>query len=417
MIRRTMTTGLSLSVAATGLLLAGPAGSTASATLAGSTLTATHYAMGASGYSTRLSGGKLKIGSDRTAFQVIGCTNKAGIRKSNSEANVRPGALLDVKAATTRVSTSSRNGVVTSKASNHIARVVLGPDASTAPVIHGITSVSRAYHNGSGFHSRTRTGVLDVTVAGVSLGVPTAGNPINIPGVASIALGRTSRSHGANGANAQAEALRVTLAATGQKIYLAHTRATIGGGVKSALFSGNAYGSKANVLNSTVKSGPTPLLVMPCQGTNGKVQTRSILHANPGNVGVRARGLSTSQSADATRTGATAYEKAHIAKVALGGGLVIKGINAKASVTKDRSGLHRSAKGTSVARVLLNGKRLAIPASGVLKIRGLAKIETKIVHQIKGGISVVAARVKLLDGRGATVTLASAKVKISPSGL
>jgi hypothetical protein len=419
MIRKTVTAGLSLSVAATGLLLAGPAGATAPVAAAAARLTPTHYAMGGSGYSTRLSGGDLHIGSNRTAFAVIGCTNKAGIDKGNAEADVRPGDLLDVQAATTRVRTTSRNGTVAITARNSIAKVVLGT-TSISPTINGISSTSRAYHNRTGFHASTRTRVLSVDLDGTgptpAVAGPTRGNPIDIPGIATIALGRSSRSHGPNGANAQAEALRITLAVTGQQIFLAHTRATIGRGVKSALFSGRAYGSKADLLDGTVASGPTPLIVMPCQGTKGVRHSRSIVFADPV-TRVHARALTVSQSADATRSGATAYEQAHIARVNLGHNLVIKGINAKAMATRDRSGLHTSARGTSVARILLNGTRLAIPANGVVRVRGIARIETKVVKQIKGGISVIGARVTLLDKRTAVVTLAAAMVRIRPSGL
>jgi hypothetical protein len=141
------------------------------------------------------------------------------------------------------------------------------------------------------------------------------------------------------------------------------------------------------------------------------------VHANPLSIGVRARALAVSQSAGSTRSGASGYEKAHIARVSLGSGLVLAGINAQANVSKDRSGLHRNARGTSLVRVRLNGVRQTIPANGVLRLRGLALIETRLVHKIKGGIAVTAVRVTLLDGRGAVLNLGYAKFKIRPSGL
>jgi hypothetical protein len=79
--------------------------------------------------------------------------------------------------------------------------------------------------------------------------------------------------------------------------------------------------------------------------------------------------------------------------------------------------LRTSASGTSVARVVFRGTRLTIPANGTLRIRGVALIETKVVKQIKGGVSVIGARVTLLDKRSAVLTLAAAKVRIRPSGL
>jgi hypothetical protein len=413
MIRKTVTAGLSLSVAATGLLLAGPAGATAPVASGALRLTPTHYAMSGSGYSTRVSGGSLHVGSGRTAFAVLGCTNKAGINKTNSEANLNPAHILDVKAASTRVWTTSRNGTVSSNARNSILKVRLG-GLATGLVLNGITSKTRAYHNARGFHASARTSIASIKLAGLNQTLPTRGHPVNIAGFI-IALGRKSMTHGRNGANAQAEALRITLP-TGQRVYLAHSRASITGGVKHGLFSGNAYGTKVNLLNGTLKSGPTPLIVMPCQGTHGVRHTRSILSADPF-TRVHAKALSVSQSASSTRRSATAYEQAHIARVNLGHQLVIKGINAKAMVTKNGSGYHRSARGTSVARVLLAGNRLTIPANGILRVRGIALLETRLVKKTKGGLSVTAVRVTLLDKRGAVINLASAKVRIRPSGL
>jgi hypothetical protein len=386
-------------VAATGLLIASPSQATlATAALGGSP---THFAMGASGYSTRVQGGDLNVESNRTAFQVIGCTNRAGLSKHNAEADLNLKTLLDVRGATTRVRTTSKGGVVSSWARNSIAQVRLGSKSTLAPRINGITSTSEAYHSRSGFHARTTTEVLSIDANG---SLP--GGDLPVP----------TRSHGRKGAEAQADGLKITLLVTGTKVNLAHSRATIDRGVKSALFGGSAYGSKANVVSGTLKSGPTPLIVMPCVGTNGHRKSRSIVKTNPA-VRVNAGVLTVAQLAGATKNTARAYESAHIAKVSLGGGLVIKGINAKATVTKDRSGLHRSARGTSVVGIFRHGNRVAIPSNGVVRIAGLAKIETKVVHKIKGGISVIGARVTLLDSRTATVTLASAQVKITPSGL
>jgi hypothetical protein len=370
--------------------------------------------MSGSGYSTRVSGGSLHVGSGRTAFAVLGCTNKAGINKTNSEADLNPADILDVKAASTRVWTTSRNGTVASNARNSILKVRLG-GLATGLVINGITSKTRAYHNARGFHASARTTIASIKLLGIDQTLPTRGNPVTIAGF-TIALGRMSTTHGRNGANAQAEALRITLPVTNQKVYLAHSRASITGGVKYGLFSGNAYGTKVNLLNGTLKSGPTPLIVMPCQGTHGVRHTRSIVSADP-LTRVHAKALSVSQSASSTRRSATAYEQAHIARVNLGHQLVIKGINAKAMVTRDNSGLHRSARGTSVARVLLAGNRLTIPANGVLRVRGIALLETKLVKNTKSGLSVTAVRVTLLDRRAAVINLAVAKVGIRPSGL
>ncbi|MGI8434333.1 MAG: choice-of-anchor P family protein [Nocardioidaceae bacterium] len=424
MLRRTVPLIASLALAGTGALVAG--GATAAPQQAASTTTktvATPFAMSASGYSTRVVGGNLNVMSGKTAFQIIGCTNKAGLSKTNAEAQLGV-AGLRVSAAKTHVYTTKRGGTVSSNANNHIAKVAIAGRTGQGTVfLRGINSHSRAWHNGSGYHASTRTSLasINLNVGGIitSLPLPTRGNPTVVPGIVSIALGQGMRHHNGSSASAMLDALRIRVLVTNTTVFLAHSRATIHGGVKNALFRGSAYGTKVNLLNGRVKSGPTPFIVMPCLGTNGDVRKRSIAAVGPV-VGVRARALTVSERAAATRTMADAYEKAHVARVALGGrgsGLVITGINARAHAHRMGGRTVTDARGTSVARIEFNGRRLTIPASGVLRVQGLAKIETRLVHRTKGGIQVTALRVTLLDGRGAVVNVASAKVRITPSGL
>nr|MBA3308568.1 hypothetical protein [Nocardioidaceae bacterium] len=98
-------TVVALSVAASGLLLINPA-TAASAAGAAANTRPTHFALQASGYATRVSGGQVPASSDRSAFQVIGCTNLAGLDKNNYEAEVDLLPLGTLSAAKTRVRTT-----------------------------------------------------------------------------------------------------------------------------------------------------------------------------------------------------------------------------------------------------------------------------------------------------------------------
>lgn len=429
MIRRIVTTGVSLSVAASGLLLTSPTGLAAPSAAAAAGTTPTHYALSASGYSTRISGGQLPAGSDKTAFQVIGCTNKAGLNKSNTEVGVNLSPLVRVKGATTNVSTTQKNGVVTSRAENNIARAVLGQRRTGATlVVKGIKSVSRAFHGSKGFHAKTNTRVasiqLDLDGSGgappaLDVQIPTVGNPVIVDGIAKISLGHRVTRHDRHGALASADALRVRLFLTNTTVYLAHSRATINDGVVSGVFKGSAYASKVNAANGTVTSGKTPLIVMPCQGTNGKVIRRDVARVNP--KGLVIKGLHADESADQTAKTAFGYERGRVARVRIFDAtnrIVVRGIVGKANVRYAAGqGVTTNTKGSAIFGVRVGGSPRAFGADGVIKVGGVAKLEAHIVNKNKRSIQVTELRITLLGGanNGVEVDLGVAKVGFTKS--
>ena len=422
MMRTTVTAGLSVSVIASGLAIAAlPAqGSPVAA------LTPTNFAMEASGYATRVKGGQVPASSDQSAFQVIGCTNLAGKNKRNAEANVDMSPLLDAEAATTRVWTTSKAGVVSSWARNSIAKVRLGASPAT---INGITSRSRAFHDATGFHANAKMSVASVDLDGAGslppIAGPTAGTPVRVPGVAVISVGAKTISGDTSGAAVQADALRVKFLVSDTVVFLAHSRATITGGVVSGLFRGSAYASKANAADGSVTSGKTPFIVMPCQGTDGQVIRRDIARVNPKVIinGVVAKGLHADQSAEQTQTRASAYERGRVERLRLGDadtGVVVKGIVGKANVRFVRGeGITKDTKGSSVLGVFVNGNRQTFGADDVITIPGLVRLEQHIVKRTKLTIQVTELRATLLGGArdGAQIDLGVAKVGFSRAGL
>lgn len=420
MIHRISTaTVVALSVAASGLLLVNPATAASAANAAAANVRPTHFALQASGYATRVTGGDIPAGSDRSAFQVIGCTNLAGLDKNNYEAEVDLSPLGTLSAAKTRVWTTQRDGVVSAWARNSIAKVVLVDSATTTLTLKGVSSTSRAYHNRSGFHAATTRSVAEIftTVAGVRIDqdIPTAGNPVLIPGIARISLGPSTERAGPNGAYATADALRVELIPSGTIVRLAHSRAKINSGIKSGVFRGSSYGSKAQAAGGTVTSKMTPYLVMPCQGTDGDIQRRSIAGLNP--AGLKLTGLSTAQFGEQKAQSAEAWERGRVAGLNLGqGDLVVKAIVGRANVHfVAGEGVTKDIKGSTLGRVSVGGDTVTIPKSGVLRIAGVAKLERNVVTRTKRSITVIALRVTLLDGTGAVVNLGRASVGFTPS--
>jgi hypothetical protein len=402
-------------------LLVAPANASAPAAHAGKT-SSTHYAMQASGYSTRVTGGGVPVSSGRTAFQVIGCTNKAGLSKQNSQADLNLSQLLngtDISTATTHVWTRQKNGVVSSYANNHIAQVTIAGSALPTDdiVLTGINSRSRTWHDSKGFHASTKATLAGITVGGNTVPVPINGS-VDL-GLVTLTLGNSQKSHNRQGASAQLDALKLAVNLTNTKVYLAHSRSTIHAGVKSGLFHGSAYAAKAQALAGTVTVGRTPYIVMPCQGTNGKLVTRHVANVNPGLV---VKGLSALQKSDQTGKSAYGHESGRVARVSLSKGtkaLRIRGVVGKANVYYSRAnGIRKDTKGSGIVSIRLNGKRLHLNAKGNLKIGNLVSLKSHIVKSTKRTIQITELRITLLGNgpnAGATVDLGYAKVGFSKS--
>lgn len=420
MFYKLVTAAVAMSVSAAGpLLLQAP---TDAATTAPTQTTPTSFALNASGYAVRVDGGSVPIASQHAAFQVLGCTNVSGLNKTNSVARVSLPGLGRLENAKTRVWTTSANNTVSSWSRDTIGRVVLGNPSVSALVVKGVVSTSRAFENPRGFHASTSTRVARIllVVAGqapVSFPVPGRGQTLTIPGVATITLGAVTRKQDAHGALAAADALDIHYLPTDSQIVLAHSKARINDGVQSALFHGSAYGSRLTAVDGTVTSGATPYIVMPCQGTNGRVIHRDLARVGvPG--GIIERGLGTSEEADQTTTNAQGFERAKVANVSLGHNVVITGLEGRASASYFvGQNVKTSIKGSTPGRVTVGGTVVRFPRHGSLRIPGVVSLTPNVVHHFNGGVEVIAVQAKLLDGSGATINFGRAKIQIVKSGL
>ncbi len=382
-------------------------------------ITPTPFALSASGYASRVVGGGVPAGSDRSAFQVIGCTNRAGLHKSNAEAEVDLGE-LQLSGLRTDVWTTKENNTVSSWGRNRIAKVVLADNPAGRLILEGVRSTSRTWHNSTGFHASTDTDVASIVfdpagsvLPNVNFPAPTPGNPVTVEGVAVIAVGDAKRSAGAESAQAMADALRIRIIPTGTVAYLAHSRAQISSGLAQGIYSGSAYATRANVIDGLVTSGPTPLVVMPCTGT--KLVEKSIAHANLGVGG--ARGLNASQFGGSRNGNPTAFERGEVARAnLLGGRLVVKGVVGKANVTLVGDTARKNVDGTKLASVFFNGREIDLTGRDSLRLGDVARLQPSLVKRTKYGIEVTALRVTLFRD-DVELNLGHAKVAIRPSGL
>lgn len=378
----------------------------------------TTFAFHGSGYGTRVIGGQVPAGSRTTAFQNINCTNQAGKDRTNDVADATVPGLGTVSGVKTRVWTTEKDGVVATHARHSIARLTLASSGVGSLSLDAVGSNAKAFHDGTGFHATTSTTVGDITLtppAGPpqSFPAPTPGQPVEIPGLATIHLGKSVTTHNQDGATANAFALVVDVVASGSTVKVAHSFSSIDGGLTGGIFSGHSNATRVvEALDNNVHSGPNPLSRMPCAGTGGETLTKSLADLNLGGQ-IIVKGLSSSQRGS-QHHGAHGFERARVGRLNLGGGqLVVNAIVGKAHVRRTSDGWVRTAKGTRIGSITANGQAQTFPPTGVLEIPGVARLERRVVTRTKDGIKVVALRVTILDGTGGVIDLGEAKLQIS----
>lgn len=375
-------------------------------------------ALRAGAYGTRLAGGDVPAGSGMTAFTVIGCSVTPGIRRGNEVAEAELPGAGTVGAVTTEVWTRKDGDARHSYSRSSTAEVVLADSPLGKLSIRGISSLSHAWYDGSKFRAETTTSIGRIVLTppvgpAQEFEIPTAGQPVVIPGLARIALGDVRERQGATGATAWAVALRIKLIPTGTELYVARSKAQALSGVKFGRFGGYSAGTEASVLGGVLTSGRNPLTLMPCQGTNGKVIGKDNADIDLGG-GLHVEGVSSKAWAKRYANRSKAWERGSIAGLNLGdGALVVDAVVGRAVVTRMAGGkLIRSTEGTRIGSITVNGEQQELPLDQVIEIPGLAKLEPKVVEETPSGLKVVALRITLLDGTGAVLDLGIAKTTI-----
>ncbi len=421
--------------AATGTLTAVALGLTASAALAPAasaaapdsaresaeraTLTRTPFAFRANGYGTSASGGMVPVGSDRTALSSIACTSDAGKAHRNFVAESEVPGLGTVRGVYSRVSTSQKKGVTTSSSIHRVAEIVLADTPLGSLTIDGVESTTSAFHDSEGFHATAQSDIAGISFTPPggepqSLDIPSADQPITIPGVAVIELGRTIEKETKDDARAYAVGLVIKVIPTETTVKVARSVAKIEKGYKSGIFHGSGVPAKAKVLGELVEVGKVINQVMPCTGTDGELDPMDAADVNLADE-ITVEGASARQKGKQTKRKAVGMEASSVAELDLGGQLVVEAIKSKVKVKRMANGkLKRNAR-ASFGAITLGGEPQSLDQLGELEIPGLAKIQTGLKKKIKGGIRIVGVRVTLLDGTGAVLDFATSKLSISES--
>jgi hypothetical protein len=378
--------------------------------------TATKFVLTSFGYATRASGGTVPVSSNRTAYQVIGCTTYAGLSKDNTQVGVISSPVTSITGAATSLWTFKSAAKVSSWARDSIA------EATVAGVtLTGITGTSHAYYD-SGFQQQATSALATISYGGQSYPVPSAGTPLTIPGVATITVGDSSASATyLHGAVSDIAAVRVDVLATGATVILGKAHSTISGGAAVGVFGGQTYASQATAAAPVANSGPTPLLVMACQGTHGATVTRDAANvalpdtALIGAATTAERGQQVGDTADMWTRGTVANALLFTNSPHE---LTISGIEAQAHVWFVRgttATVQRSSAGTTPGQITYNGSPVVVPPSGTVTIPDVATIETNLVTMTAQGLQVIAVRVTLVNGTGAVVNLGYASASLTPS--
>lgn len=382
-------------------------------------LTRTPFAFRANGYGTSASGGMVPVGSDRTALSSIACTSDAGKAHRNFVAESEVPGLGTVRGVYSRVTTSQKKGVATSASVHRVAEIVLADTPLGSLTIDGVESTTSAFHDADGFHATAQSDIAGISYTPPggepqSLDIPSADQPITIPGLAVIELGRTIEKETKDDARAYAVGLVIKVIPTETTVKVARSVSKIEKGYKSGIFHGSGVPAKAKVLGELVEVGKVINQVMPCTGTDGELDPMDAADVNLADE-ITVEGASARQKGKQTKRKAVGMEASSVAELDLGGQLVVEAIKSKVKVKRMANGkLKRNAR-ASFGAITLGGEPQSLDQLGELEIPGLAKIQTGLKKKIKGGIRIVGVRVTLLDGTGAVLDFATSKLSISES--
>lgn len=381
---------------------------------------ATSFAMRAWGYGSSVQGGQVPLGSNATAYEGFGCTNRAGVEVGNQVASANLPQLGTLAAVKTRAWTTREGATVSSWAENTIGKVVLSDSPLGTLLLDAVSTTARSYWDGTRFRTDTHTDLAKLSFQppigpAQTLALPAPGRPVQIPGFATVTIAHSLTGTSAQGARAFANGLKVQLHATGTTVRVAHAVAHISAGARSGLFRGSSYAVNGTAAGDIVNLGRNPLLKMNCAGTQGKVGTRALASADLGGQVVLGAATSEQMGQQNARR-AWGFERSRVASLNLGGGQlriegVIGQVNVSRSVAKPGT-ISRNIRGTSIGRIYVNGQLQEFPDTGVIEIPGVAKIEPHVTTNLANGIAVTALRITVLDGTGAVINLGNADLQI-----
>ncbi|MBF4161276.1 choice-of-anchor P family protein [Nocardioides acrostichi] len=370
-----------------------------------------------SGYGTSVTGGQVPVGSGRTGLTRVSCTSQTGKSNRNYVAEAELPGAGTVDAVSSKVVTRRKGTRFETFAKHKVASVVLADTPLGSLSVSGVVAVAKAFHTPKGFGTYTNTKIAGITFTPPVgdpqvIPIPTPGQPVTIPGLATLTLGRGIEKHSQHDGRAFAVALVVKVIPTETVVKVGRSVAKITDGYKTGIFHGSSFPAKASVLGDIVKVGRVINRVMPCAGTDGQLQVEKAADVNIGDQ-VKVGAAEAKQIGRQNRQRATGREASQVAGVDIGGQLQVEAIKSYAKMTRYRSGKSNRNAGMSVGGITLGGQEISLDQlKQGIEIPGLAKVQADIRKKVGGGIKVIGLRITLLDGTGAVVDLATSQIRI-----
>lgn len=383
-----------------------PASTVSTVAMAAAGTTPTGFGLQHHAFGTKIAGNRV-VRSGPTANSIIGCTNLAGLTRSNKVAGAKLPPLVTANEIASRGVTTKDNGVVSVTSKNTITNgALLGGEIR----FRGLSSQSRTWHNKRGFHNRVTMDLARLKIDGNPVALTGGTQRLDVSGGTLVVFSRSFHK-GGGAASARGIVLRLVLDDG--------TRVLVGSSFSRMLnrvfgpMSGSTWGSQVDALDGSVTSGRTAFQVMPCQGTRGVVRENSTAGIDVGGV-VSTSDIATHVWGIQRPSLQRGYTQAQIARATLGTlGFTATGIVSKANVKRAGGGLKRNARGTHLVGLVGpggNDLRDRLRPGQPVDIAGLGRVTFKQVNRVRNGIEVVALEVRLLDDT--TVELGHSTMKI-----
>ena len=245
--------------------------------------------------------------------------------------------------------------------------------------------------------------------------------PIQIPGLGSIALGYENGRANSHNAQSQASALRIEVTAGDRRqlVELGTARVRMGGPAPVGVFRSGGTAMDYQALQGALRFGNVEHKALPCQGSRGRTQTYQVPHASqllP--VPVLLDGVVYQVNGHQRRGKEVArgWSRTAIASVSLPTAqLVITDVSSRAAMRQKAGQRVRSKISTAIGSITVAGQALEIPEpGGVVELpNGTGEIQRQLVDTGYRGSQVIGLRIKLYS-EAVVIDLARTAGRIYP---
>ena len=245
--------------------------------------------------------------------------------------------------------------------------------------------------------------------------------PIQVPGLGSIALGYENGRANSHHAQSRASALRIEVTAGDRRqlVELGTARVRMGGPAPVGVFRSGGTAMDYQALQGALRFGNIEHKALPCQGSRGRTQTYQVPHASqllP--VPVLLDGVVYQVNGDQLRAKEVAkgWSRTAIASVSIPTAqLVITDVSSRAAMRQRAGQRVRSKISTAIGSITVAGQALEIPEpGGVVELpNGMGEIQRQLVDTGYRGSQVIGLRIKLYS-EAVVIDLARTAGRIYP---